>query len=693
MNSFIYHINRYNTQLDLVFKQGWQFNQEGTTVPKCQGTPPTKKEVLTRIFSTLEKAPLYYAHRDPFDKFLTHITNYKNTANAKEKKEVEKVAKKINQLVKQRAQSVMSCFQGEPAKEVNVLLDKQTKQLTNEDYLILRELTTLFAFKRQFAHLFYRETALIETVRKLRREYPHIHITCPDQQGTWIPSIICPLPENLIDLHFWLFTLFQYQNNKNLAYVDENFIKEIIRRKFISQDVDFQTYLKCCLQLNVLGDLAQQWDQLNPERKTLEDLNQQFVLPKASIDKYSQEFIHEPPAYIELIRSGKSLRFFVEEGKEYGKLAEKLFDYYHDTNKDFDRWYKAIYDKLREYHTLHPEAKLPLLSPEAFASTKDFTGPEDITIPFLAQVKQWEKEVIAEINLQKTIPARPKKVKQPKPKPPILKEEVIPSPKPQELIKEEAALVLSKEKEEAPQEEPKKEMPPSEPTPIISQTAKIEPILASSAPKERSLKTPKKSLEQLLIETSPFQVQKRIIQWFIPNENLPVLNQESHFIHNFAWAANDILWQFGLRYPRKNEEGIYQPAIAMLCQVEHALFPKSEVFNVTVTFDHLLEEEPSLSPLSILYNPSWICYHRTLTRRPQNMNIVDEYIENGKKQFIDFPPLPSQRLHIELPSDLLEKKYPDGSFIESNSGSIITIRDPHHDVNKHKCRLHFFVVR
>lgn len=694
MNSFIYHINRYTTQLDLVLKQGWQFNQEGAAVPKCQRKPLARKEVLSSILSTLKKAPLYYAHGEPLGKFLTVITNYKNTAIAKEKKEVEKVAKKINEFIQQRGKTVLSCFQGEPAKQVNVLLDTKAEQLKEENYLLLRELTTLFAFKRQLAHLFYQRAAISERIKELRETCPQVVII--DEQSSWTASITSPLPENSIDLQFYLFVLFQYQNNTNLAYTDVNLIKEIIRRKVSTQDKNLKAYLIGCLQLPIIASLCMQWDQLQTEEQAVEELDRQFSLPKDTIDPYSCEFIHEPSAYIELMRSKSALRPFGQEGKIYGEIAKDLFTYYHDSDKEFDQWYKAIYEKIVAYQNLHPQAQLPYFSPQKFASIKDFTSPEEINVPLLNQIRQWEREAIAEIEHQKTPPDRPKKVPQPKPKPTISKE-IVPSPKPQTPIKEEPSLVspglvLSKEKEieidKVDLTQDKEEI-----SQVALQTVTAPSIVVPSISKETPLETPKKPLEQCLIETSPFHVKERIIQWFIPNENLPILNKESHFIHNFAWAANDILWQFGLRYPRENEQGICQPAITMLCQAEHSLFPKTELFYVTITFDHVLEQRDTSSHLPIPFNPSWICYHRALTRRSQNMNIVDEYIKNGKNQFIDFPPLPSQRLHIELPSDLSEKKYPDGSFIESNSNSIITVRDPKHDTKIQKCRLHFFVVR
>lgn len=676
MNSFIYHINRYTAQLNLAINQGWQFNQEGAVVTNCQGKPLTKTQVLDKILSTLRQAPLYYAHGDPLMRFLTVIESYADTAGAKEKKNVEKVATKINEFIYARAKTVISCFQGEAARKVNVILDKKADQLQEQDYILLKDLANYFAFKRQLAHIFYQHAAIIETIRKLRKECPDIRII--DKPDKWTSLIDYQLPKNVTDIQFALFVMFQFRNNKKLACIDIDFLREVIQRKAETQDVSLQKYLNSFLRLHAIGCLCEEWDRVAEEKQIVEELDRLFVLPPVHLNEYTREFIHEPLAYRALIKTRRHP--FGEDKIEYGKIAKELSEY-NNANKEFDQLYTAIYEKIKDYQTLHPEANLPHLLPNEFVAIEDFIGPADIKIPVLTQIRQWEKEAAAQFALQKK--SKPTVHEKPVSEPTLQPVSVEP-----ELIVSSPPLVPSEEiEEENPPQE--KEADASPTTPVV-----LPEITSLPIPTEISLKPPEKLLDQLLIETSPFQVKERIINWFIPGKNLPILNQESSFIHNFAWAANDILWQFGLRYPRKNDEGIHQPAIAMLCQTEHAMFLNSEVFHVTATFDHTLkEEETAPSRLPFSYNPSWLCYHRALTRRPQNENVVDEYLENGKNQFIDFPPLPSQRLHLEFPRDLLEKKYPDGSFIESSKGSIITIRDPKHDTNKKKCRLHFFVVR
>ena len=198
------------------------------------------------------------------------------------------------------------------------------------------------------------------------------------------------------------------------------------------------------------------------------------------------------------------------------------------------------------------------------------------------------------------------------------------------------------------------------------------------------------SMHEMLCKASPFQMKHRISDWFKPVSNQPILNEESTLVHNFAWAVNDIIWEFGLKYPRKNDAGQFQPAIAMLCQVKHQLYPEPKLFQITVTFDHILEEQ---SPNKISYNSTWECYHRTLSRKNQDNETVEEYVSNGVYQFIDFPPLRPEYVNIEIKKSLLSKIYPDGSFIEKVESSIITVRDPKNDIGKNECRLLLFVVK
>ena len=57
------------------------------------------------------------------------------------------------------------------------------------------------------------------------------------------------------------------------------------------------------------------------------------------------------------------------------------------------------------------------------------------------------------------------------------------------------------------------------------------------------------------------------------------------------------------------------------------------------------------------------------------------------------PSLPSQSFLLDVPQELRNKSYADGSFIESVNGGVITIRDPKHDARGMACRLELFVLK
>ncbi len=105
----------------------------------------------------------------------------------------------------------------------------------------------------------------------------------------------------------------------------------------------------------------------------------------------------------------------------------------------------------------------------------------------------------------------------------------------------------------------------------ISNTIDIKELLD---PLIETISTNIKPLSLQLMESSPFRVKQRITKWFETNEIRAHINTKSPLIHNFAWAVNDILWQFGLRYPRENDFKQLQPALAMLCQVDHPFCAK-----------------------------------------------------------------------------------------------------------------------
>lgn len=659
--TFLQQIKLFSSYLDLVNNHDYQFDQNFRPQKNFQ-TPPRKLDVLNHIFDNLKKAPVLCVETAPLKKFITVFDKYtsdlKEIDNPKEKRDVNNLASKIQSIAKGEMNKVQY-FQSEEAKQINIILDKV--DFGSSDYALLYDLATFLAFKRLKAHVFYRTVAIMLRIEKLLNENPTLMIT-QDHKG-YKSSILARIPSHIQDLSFFLLIEFFKNQKEDFSLFDLEFLKMVVLKKTETNDVFFGEYLQAFLSLNLINQLADQYRNHN-DIKTLHKLLQAYTSPKTSVNFYKKEFDFSTPSYNELHKySGEDTGIFDGKGKEFRVIAKELFISLNCVNDDLDRWYKAIYSKIVNYKNSHPESELPFMDPEEFVNKKDFVS--FIDLPLEKQFQDWEQEAL------KTSKKRSKSSAK-------------------ENGHQDTLLISNSERPSEPEEQqalsetkiPIKNKEPKPPFQTFVEQAKTEIPLFND-----NVQTSKK-LDQLLVESSPFEIKKRILKWFCnPPETLPIKNAESLFIHNFAWAVNDILWHFGLRYPHQNETA-FQPAIAMLCQVEHNLYSDKEVMQVTATFNSILQS----NDIPFTIEKSWKCYHRTLTRRPQNNQVVDNYIGLGKYQFIDFPALPSQRILLEVPESMF-KKYPDGSYIERVEGSTITIRDPKNDLGKTACRLHLFVVR
>lgn len=672
MPSLFFLLNKYSLELSLVANHGRQFNQQMQVVKQGEGTAATKAKVLEAMLRTLKEAPVYHLEGTLPSNFLVAISNY-----AANESQARDVVQKIQSFLIARGGKIMSCFQGAAARKVNLVLDKAPEAMNEGDYLLLYDLANLFAFKRCQSQLFYKQTAIIESVKKLLKQYPNIKIQVAEDG--WLPSIRYELPQEMNDLHFLILIEFFYRNEKPLCYKDPEFINQIIRKKIETKDDGFRNYLAAYLILIKISALCVCWDEAS-DNSMMEKLDGLLKAAKTQLGDYSPEFIHEPRAYTDICRSPIDLRPFDDRPLNWSQIAKEQFNYANDTNADFDLWYQAIFAKIKDYQTLHSAAALPFVDPSRFAASKRFIEQSDLEVPLIDQMSKWEKQITLEISKEK------QKAKEPS----------LPSPAPISKPSTEASSSILP----APEEKP--------PEPITSvvedlaassldvpnrvTSSEIEKVIEKPMPSAVEPALEKEKLSQKYQKACPFSVKQRLIDWYDPQirHTLPLLNKESSLIHDFAWAANEILWQFGLRYARKQDKGNYQPAIAMLCKIEHHFYPKSELFQATLTFDYALGFSENMA---ITYDPSWQCYHRNLTRKDQQNDMVNEYVQTGKYQFVDYPALPSQSAEIEAPAHLIGTKYPDGSFVEGVKGSIITIRDPKHDQQKFKCRLHFFIVK
>lgn len=726
MSSFISLIEKYSLELEMVLNRGCFFKKgNNIALPNATDAKISTTEVLKHFLSNLKQAPVYYLAVAPLDKFKASVISYASKSEKQEQSKAKQAANKIVRLLETTGHQAWSCFQGNAAKKINALLDKDTLHLTKDEYQLLFDLANLLASFRKGDQIFYIKNAMMKIVRDLRQKSPFLSIAL--LQDSWRPVLSYPELENPADFYFCLSAHFHICAKSTLASNDFQFMESLVQKKTQSKDPDFKNVLQSLLSLAIFYSLGQKWDLIvDEERLSVAIINNSIKTEKAILDTFTDEFLHYPSSYQELNKT--SIRLF-EDNKNIDQVAEEVRTFNSDTNESFDLFYKGIYQKITAYQAIHSESLLPLVNPIDFVSSKAFISPEDLDIPLLKQIPLWEKQAQKELKKPPAPTASTstssKKNNSKNKRNSFLQTTSVPTPTPPiDTTYEKTSSCSSSAFPEAISI-------PSINTAASSQTlvksiSTPPALVADSLPPEESIQvvdgrpttptpaTPNASsaitniqlapasshvcnkitsLHQSFLESSPFRVKERLTDWFDPSKNLTTLNHESPFFHNFAWAANEILWKFGLRYPRKNTTEQIQPALAILCQVEHPMYRKSELLRITATFDHVLSETSLKSASSLVYDTSWECYHRTLTRKTQIQEDVEEYIENGKKQFVDFPALPSQRLQIEFSPDLLKKVYPDQSFIDSFEGGIVTIRDPKHDVGRNKCVLRLFVVR
>lgn len=653
--SFLYLLNKLSTQLSLVNNNGYQFNEKMEVVSSKSKSEINKFKVLNKIENMLLTAKVYHLSNDCVNRFLENLLDYSFKPETNDR--IKKKYKIIFDAIVKKTNNVWSCFRGEHAKKINIILDK--KELSEDDYYLLLDLSNRIASRYWIAQSMCKKIAIFEKIKDLRKECPDLGIDYLSDLD-WRPSYRYSIPDDNLDLCFLIFVEKYYAIHGSLTYKDENFLKEIVQRKFSSTDLGFKKNLHTHLIIHVLADFTDQWDDLEDEIL----LACCFSLKhKASVNEYSKEFIREPLEYIKL-QTSKFHPFF-ETNVELEKIAQELIVGINKTKYEMNEWYEAMYQKMR-VHT-QDQAELPILTPEEFKSL-NFISKNDLHSPLLKKINQWEKEVQEKENEKQKIVI-----------PPLKRQAVRTSKAYQSTQTETDHLLLQTEipslgdlTSKVFSEENQSVIPGNEITKSEKKSVK---------------KGKKKSLTKLLKKSSPFQVHDRILAWFDPGKTHESMNHESQFIHNFAWCLNTLVFQFGLSYARKNKKGDYQPALTLLCQVEHAFFTEPELFRVTMTFDQILEG----AHCPFKCDPLWTCYHRALTRRSQKEKIVEEYIKIAKHQFIDFPPLPSQSRQITT-SEFLNEKFPDGSYIESVNGHVITIRDPKHDSKNVECKIHLFIV-
>lgn len=614
--SFDQYLHKTSVEFGLSLDQIFQFDENFNLVKSCQ-KKASQKKLLERILLNLESSQTYFLNEKIASNFLNNLERYVTTICQNEESQVAEVAKKIHELVKRRSTEKLDFFQGEGPKKIKNILNKFSKDILLVEYDLLVGAASFLAKRALQVHSAYKYSAIMEKISNLRKAHPKLLIY--DENAYWIDMKKPDCPK---ELQFFLFIKFHLHHDAELANADEKFIQTIVKNIVRSPNSEFRGFLDATLAIKIIAELMEEWEAMMTQKEKIDQLNALMNKSAASNPNYHtylQDFNAFPDSFFKIIKVTK-ISFF-NSCQEYKKGAKAIHKDLIEKNIHFKKWYTAIFEKIKEFESIHPEQKSLLPHPEDYGKFHEFINYRDIQTPTEEKINQWKKDFTSEVKKEK----KSLKAK----------------------VREEKLL------------------------------SNLEPDIEE----ERG-----ESFIQSLIETCPFKVKSRITDWFGPQiDELTHLNKESSFIHNFAWAANQVLWEFGLRYPRKNNNGLHEPALAMLCEVEHPLFQKKELFKMTATFD---SQHPHKK-----YDPNWSCYHRTLTRREQDEEIVNEYFANGTHQFIDFPPLLSQRFNVDSSNLDVGFIFPDGSFIESVEGSVITIRDPKHDKGNIKCSLYLYVVR
>ena len=731
MNSFNYYISKYSIELNLIAKKGWQFNSEGKLLPNCTSAVLPKAPVLAKIYETLQHSPVCGLDLEKCRKFTKNINRFTSSANQGEAVEVKRISSKILRLVKKNTQELPRCFTTPSAHKVNAILDKDVASIAVIDYWILYDLANLLAASRFFIHILYLRSAIQCKIKELQLQAPDLKLY--QKEGEAFYKIEYRHPFEAKDCEFALSIEWNYKLNPQPMNASPRFMKSIIKRKIESCDLQFKNYLDQLLCLHLIAALGAYSDEIDANCESHHNSFKHTQTNQKILNALKQELIHHPKSYNEWDGANNPY----DNPKKLATMAKEVSETSSLVHLKFDEWYNLLLEKILDYKQFHPEAALPPVSLETFSNYRNFIDKDNIQLPLAKELELWTKEaqrtfdclhseaafppvcletfsndrnfldkdptqlpLAKELKLSTqdaqqtfdsklTAPSSTKKTKSRRPRGKAKIKAEIPKNSLEDRAKESLSTerILKGEVEKS-NEEIEKSTHVDHSAKHTTRKKKKKRGKAAPSPLMGTQLMDEGSVHDLLLKSSPFAVKKRITDWFNPSASVKILDAESLLMHQFAWAAQQVIWEVGLRHYYLNPQGFYQPAIALFCDVRHQLFLKPEPFLITVTFDHNVEQSKRDS--NFKFDPTWECYHRTLTRRHQQDQLVNEYMEIARNRFIDFPPLPSQAEQVDIPALLDKKPFPDRSFIESIDGGTITIRDPKFDGNT-KCRIRLFI--
>lgn len=608
-----------------------------------------KSKALRGILQSLQDARPLYVDSDAVRKLYESIHVY--LINDKITGPIKRIISNIETVVKDKKAQVAPCFDNKIGQQLNLIIDKCS--LTTDEYRLLYKIGDCFIFQRLFLQRFFQLAALKMAIIRLRKENPRFHFKVENSQIS--SSFEFSMPEDSEDAQFIVKASLANWRAMKSVDINDSILYDVIDRKERSSDPSFKEFLGNHLASYQIDLIFQELVSPLPSISRSEAL---ALLPegKAVYEGVIKSVCPMQPHFNEVCTNMHNI--FQEE--YLADVQRDLFKHYQGMKGSFDEWYSAIYEKIVKHKGVDINAQLLSMEPKAFADTKfeyDFN-----TIPVVSKIRTIQEEIRSKIRKEK-------------------KEE-----------RKNAIKARRQHPQSQKTKEPKTEMEglrmsiPEEKEPLRSEAS------ISAEPQKRDPQAKKKERTDReyyreLNEASSFKMdEQRVLAWFGSTPPRDLLTQDSPFVHNFALAVNDILFLHGARYVRQSSRGEHQPAIVMLCQVDHAMYQKPTLFIVTTTFSACIEPTSSLSA----WDKSWCCYHRTLSKREQNHRLIDDYVAVTRDLCVDFPPLPSQVRQLQLSDELINKTYPDGSYIEKIEGSVVTICDPKHDQGHNQCRIHLF---
>lgn len=596
---------------------------------------PDKYKVLGKILKNLQAAPVIHISEPIISRFFTIFKEYQSS-DAK----ILNTMKKIFACIAKLSSTVMEWQAGEISNQIDNALCNPVSLKNNAK--ILYEFCDWHILKRVQWRVICRFIAAIRKIHSLQRLFSNADISFNKE----IISIIVHCP-TLSDTNQQL-TMLKSQLAIEQPQNSVGFIEYVVKEQLSTSSQAYKIYLQDVIYALAIIHISRNW--LNHEEDNLYE-RQSLKIKEfdiALVKSFSNDFLKETEDFMKLKKKCDKINPSIEEQdcKKDSIVLEQQFEYSRSMNEALDRLYSYCYHKLKDCKSQF----LPELSPQELSDMKNIFTKNQTSVPIFDKVKILKNELKSIRKIEKLKQEEQAQQKR------ILKE------KPNSNLQLIAEPFLGETNVdlvgiEAPIKGLEKE--------VGSGKTQV------SKPAKKSINPFKYQFnENQFNNNSPFKMDERVLDWF--NDSHIQNASRSSIVHNFALVINQIVWERGLHYQHYHEEKqIHEPASTMLCKIKHPFFNES-IMTITMTYYKKAN--------------SVVCYHRALTQKEQQEQDVRDYVKLTRSK-IDFPELPNQSQKLSPSIDkLMNRSYPDGSYIKSVDDQIITVNDP-----KNKCKIYLFV--